>query len=96
MKNLYFFLPILFCLFLTLGYGQSKPKVHIQIGHESSIKTLSFSYTGNYLLSGDASGVVKIWDVQSGKIVKTTSCLGGRIRKIVPHPKKLKYLVQQD
>jgi WD40 repeat protein/serine/threonine protein kinase len=44
---------------------------HVFEGHEDRVLGLAVSPNGQYLLSGDYSGVLILWDVASGDIVKT-------------------------
>ena len=37
---------------------------------KSSISALHFSPDGNQLLSGDANGMIFLWDVKTGKLTK--------------------------
>jgi len=38
--------------------------------HESSITSINFAPNSKYLLSGDSSGYVKLWDIKAGKAAK--------------------------
>ncbi len=40
-------------------------------GHNSTINAVSYSPDGKYLASGSEDGIIKIWDIQSGKELKT-------------------------
>jgi WD40 repeat protein len=42
-------------------------------GHGAGMKALAFSSDDHQLLSGDANGVVKLWDVQTRRLLRTLS-----------------------
>ena len=42
-------------------------------GHTGNINSLSFSLDGRFLVSGSFDKTVKLWDIQTGRIVKTFS-----------------------
>jgi serine/threonine protein kinase len=40
-------------------------------GHNSFVLSVAFSRDGNYLASGGKDGIIKVWDVKSGKEIRT-------------------------
>lgn len=67
--------PFLLNLFLLLSLTISaqKPELGIPFGHTGHITSLSFSADGQLLLSASYDGSLKLWDVKSGKLLKTTA-----------------------
>ncbi|MBN2535498.1 MAG: caspase family protein [Spirochaetales bacterium] len=47
------------------------PEMVIQMGHNYSIKVLNFSNDGRYLVSAALDGFVKLWHVETGKLIRT-------------------------
>jgi WD40 repeat protein len=54
----------------------------INKGHNSKINTITFDKSGKYLLSGDDEGKILLWDIATGKIIKSHSN-GKTINQIV-------------
>ena len=50
----------------TLG----KPEIKFQTGHTSGVHSVSFSPDGKYIASGSQDNTVKVWDVDSGKVIR--------------------------
>jgi len=62
-----------------LLYADEKPEVFVQMGHSSEIQTLVFSRDGKYMASADQGGVIKLWEVSSGKEIRTLKGHGGGV-----------------
>ena len=43
----------------------------VQTGHAAPITSVSFSYDGRYVLSGSKDHTMKLWDVFSGREIRT-------------------------
>lgn len=54
------------------AYAQQSPKTDVvtQLGHGSGISSVSFSNDGNLAITGDDAGVVLVWDVRTGRMLK--------------------------
>jgi WD40 repeat protein len=50
-----------------------KPELVVGSGHTASVTAMAFSPDGKMLASGDGSGAVKLWDVNSGSGLRTLS-----------------------
>jgi len=61
---------LFFTLFSTLFYGQ-KPELKLPIGHTGTVTSVCFSPDGRYALSSSEDHTLKLWDVQSGKEIKS-------------------------
>lgn len=40
-------------------------------GHQDSVCSVAFSYTGEYLATADMNGVIKVWKSSNGQLLKT-------------------------
>lgn len=40
-------------------------------GHQDSVCSIAFSYTGEYLATADMNGVIKVWKSSNGQLLKT-------------------------
>ncbi|CAI5710770.1 unnamed protein product [Peronospora destructor] len=60
-------------------------------GHESSVTTLQIHASGAFLVSGDESGVVHVWDSLSRQSLRTVKLFKGKITALVllPRPRHL-------
>src|SRR5260370_41852681 len=47
------------------------PTLSLQVGHASSINSIAFSPNGHLLASGSDDRAVKLWDVKSGRLLRT-------------------------
>lgn len=63
---------------ITLYDVRSGEAVALLRGHEAWITSLSWSYTGEYLLSGSLDGKVKVWSVETRQCVCTMTEGEGR------------------
>lgn len=64
---------LLMLLLLTSTVFAQKPELVVQTGNTSHINAVAFSPDGNMLASGHSDNTVKLWDVSSGKELKTLS-----------------------
>jgi WD40 repeat protein len=55
-------------------------------GHHNNIWSIALDSSGKNLISGDSSGVLKFWDVESGRCVKTLSSISRTFRSLAFHP----------
>lgn len=58
-------------LFLGSAWAADKPEIFVQIGHTSSINSIDLSPNGKWLLSGSADDSIKLWEAESGRLIRT-------------------------
>lgn len=47
------------------------PNIHRDVGHQNTILSIAFTPDGTQILSGSCDGTAKIWDVASGRLLRT-------------------------
>jgi WD40 repeat protein len=52
----------------------------VLLGHKASLCTCAFSPKGDRIVSGDANGIVKVWDSRSGEELLTAGTAGGQLQ----------------
>lgn len=71
-KKLIYFIFFLFffsVLFTDKSFAE-KPEIVVQSGHTKNMNEIKYSQDGKYLATGDEKSI-KIWEVSSGKLLKT-------------------------
>jgi len=57
---------------MVVGYlSVAKIKPVVQVGHGDFVYSVAFSPDGRYLASGSFDDTIKIWEVKTGRLVKT-------------------------
>lgn len=62
---------IIFILSISPVSAADKPEIFVQMGHTDSISTIAFSPDGKYILSGSMDKTLKLWDVSTGREIRT-------------------------
>lgn len=59
-----------------------KPELVVQTGHSDDVMSIAFSPDGKILASGSSDGTIKLWDVATGKEIRTlkTDISGGFVQ----------------
>lgn len=70
-------------LFLALTVYAQKPELVIPKGHEGVITTFAISPNGTKIISGSWDMTIKLWDIRTGKEIKTFHGHTGFIRSLV-------------
>ena len=53
------------------AHAQTDTEIFVQLGHSKSVTELAFSSDGKWLFSGGGDGTAKLWDVASGREIRT-------------------------
>jgi len=60
------------CLCMTSHVSwAAKPALFVQTGHSKSVNSVAVNRSGSLLVSKDADSVMKIWDMQTGREIRT-------------------------
>jgi WD40 repeat protein len=53
------------------AFVKDTPEIFVQMGHSGTISSVAFSPDGVYALSGSADHTVKLWEISTGRLVRT-------------------------
>ena len=79
------------CLVLIAGApirGQ-RPEIVEQVGHANAVTSISFSPNGQLFASSDEGGLVKLWDTQRGRLLRTIEAGGADLLAFSPDGQSL-------
>src|SRR3989338_4936892 len=67
---------LLWTLFMTVfacGYASAseEPEIFVQLGHSGEVHAVAFSPDGRTLISGSYDHTLKLWDIASGREIRT-------------------------
>ncbi len=70
------FICFVFFTILNLSFEiqnsfSQKPELVVQMGHSGNVNSVAFSPDGKYALSGSLDKTLKLWDVNTGKEIRT-------------------------
>jgi WD40 repeat protein len=63
-------------VFVSSGVCQEKPEIFVQTGHTRGVDFLAVSENEKYLVSSENFDLLKIWDVESGREIRTVKFKG--------------------
>lgn len=66
-------LPALIFNLMLAGalFGGDKAEIFVQLGHSDYVQSLTFSQDGKLLASGSGDKTIKLWDVETGREIRT-------------------------
>jgi WD40 repeat protein len=86
-NNTKILLAVLSIIFLTVkAMAQSKPEVYVQFGHNNKITSISFSKDGKYIATGSEDRTIKLWDILTGREIRTILGHSDKINSILFSP----------
>ncbi|BCM88445.1 hypothetical protein IAD21_00276 [Abditibacteriota bacterium] len=62
--------------------ASTHPQLALQIGHSSMVETVAYSPDGRELASGSSDNTIKLWDVQTGLLLRTLTGHTGIINSV--------------
>jgi WD40 repeat protein len=75
---------------MTIGvYGvhaAEKPDIFVQMGHPSQIASVAISPNGQYVLSGSYDKTVKLWEIATGREIRTFKGHSGLVHSVAFSP----------
>lgn len=66
--------------------GPTRPELILNLGHGDLLRDFAFSPDGGTLASGSGDGTIKVWDVQSGSLLRTLSGHAGWVTAVAISP----------
>ena len=57
--------------FSNYGAAGQQPEVVLQMGHSDAVRSIALSANGKYLLSGSRDRTLKLWEVATGRLLRT-------------------------
>jgi len=79
MKNIFLFFVLIFCSGLLFAQN---PELVVQKGHGFKITCFAFSPDGKFIVSGSMDNTLKLWDIQTGKEIRTLTGHKGIINSV--------------
>ncbi len=70
----------------SLDFEDLKPQIIIPIGHWQCVWLVAFSPEGRYLASGGGDNTIKVWQVASGKLLRTLKGHSGYVSSVAFSP----------
>jgi WD40 repeat protein len=73
-------------LLFTTVVANPAPEIVIQVGHGDVVRTAAMNPDGTLLASGSMDGTVKIWEVRTGRLIRTLAGHKNGVRAVLFHP----------
>jgi len=67
--------------FVGLAYGEDF-ELFVQLGHSGRINSVNFSPDGNFVLSGSTDNTLKLWNVNTGREIRTFRGHSGSVNSV--------------
>jgi hypothetical protein len=74
------------CGYLCSAQAQNQPEIFPQLGHSRYVTSVAVSPDGKVLASGSEDHTVKLWDVASGRELRTLSGHSGNVTSVAFSP----------
>jgi WD40 repeat protein len=71
---------------LSSAQAQDKPEIFPQLGHSSDVRSVAFSPDGRIVASGSDDTTVKLWDVASGRELRTLRGHSNKVNAVAFSP----------
>ena len=69
-----------------VSFASDKPEVFVQLGHSDRVTSIAFSPDGKTFVSGSADNTLKLWDVSTGKEIRTFRGHSGDVTSVAFSP----------
>ncbi|MBF0320467.1 MAG: caspase family protein [Nitrospirae bacterium] len=73
-------------LLKSAAYGGDKAEVFAQLGHSSLVNSVAITPDGKYALSGSSDNTLILWDIATGKEIRTFSGHSNRVSSVAISP----------
>jgi len=70
----------------SAGDAQEKPEIFVQLGHSEYVNSVAFSPDGRYALSGSSDDTLKLWEVATGREIRTFEGHSDSVRSVAFSP----------
>ena len=83
-------------IFSNSSFASVKPEIFVQLGHSGTVNSIVFSNDGEMALSASSDRTIKLWNVQTGKELKTFTGHTGNVRALAIMPSGKQFLSASD
>src|SRR6184192_643743 len=70
----------------TASDDSQKPEAVLQVGHRRVVRSMAISPEGRWLATGAKDNTIKIWDVASGRLLRTLYGHGSPVNALAASP----------
>ncbi len=79
-KTIYRLIFLALIVFPGFLHAEEKPEIFVQMGHTDWVKSVAFSPDGRHVLSGGQDKTLKLWEVSTGREVRT---FAGHLKQVI-------------
>jgi WD40 repeat protein len=82
------YIALAFALCAAVVFAQNSPEVAVfpQLGHSVWVNSAAFSPDGKFVLSGSGDGILKLWDAETGREIRTFAGHSGSVESAAFSP----------